>query len=79
MVLAALLLGACADNSTNTFAGASDPVVDSERCRTAVSEQLAREDASLGVSSDVQKAAFVQRYRFCMAERGYTLDASVTP
>ncbi|MBL6939610.1 MAG: hypothetical protein ISR49_17420 [Alphaproteobacteria bacterium] len=51
---------------------------DSELCRSAVSEQLSEELASITMSSDAKKVAYEQRYRFCMTEKGHSVPAAVT-
>ena len=76
-MIAMLLLAACSDTS-RTAENTGDIVADSEACRAAVAEQLSRERTGLTLPSDQQKAAYDQRYRFCMSAKGYTLPP-VTP
>lgn len=75
LIIPALLAG-CAD--TVEVADNSNIGVDSEYCRSTVAEQLSREQTSLRMTSDAQRMAYDQRYRYCMTEKGYNLP-SVTP
>jgi len=67
-----LLLTACSDVF---YAADTDRsmAANSEACRSTVSEQLSRERSGLNMTSDEQRMAYEQRYRFCMGEKGYTL------
>ena len=67
-----LLLAACSDDA-DQLASTGNMTADSEDCRSEVALQLSRERFDLTKPSDAEKVAFDQRYRFCMAEKGYTL------
>jgi len=70
----ALLLAACSDDA-DQFASVSTMTTDSENCRSEVSMQLSRESFDLKKTSDQEKFAYDQRYRFCMNEKGYELPS----
>ena len=76
-LISLLLLTGCTD--IDFFAAnQGNMAADSEACRSAVAEQLSRERASMTMTSEQQNAAFDQRYRFCMGQKGYDL-APVKP
>ena len=74
MAALALLLAACSEVS-DQFASLGTMTTDSENCRSEVSMQLSRESIDLKKTSDQEKFAYDQRYRFCMAEKGYELPS----
>ena len=73
MAALVLLLAACSD--ADQFASVGTMTSDSEDCRSQVSMQLSREGFDLKKTSDQEKFAYDQRYRFCMAEKGYELPS----
>ena len=78
ILLFALLLSACGEDSIFATENDGDIGQASEACRAAVAEQLSREGDSLRMTSTENKTAFEQRYRFCMNEKGYPVP-NVTP
>jgi len=73
MAALALLLAACSE--ADQIASLDTMTTDSENCRSQVSMQLSRESIDLKKTSDQEKFAYDQRYRFCMAEKGYELPS----
>jgi len=68
-----LLLAACSGDAE--IASLDTMTSDSENCRSEVSMQLSRESFDLKKTSDQEKFAYDQRYRFCMNEKGYELPS----
>ena len=68
------LLTACSDGDPFAVASAGgNMAMDSEDCRAVVADQLSREQTNFSMSSNASIAAYDQRCRFCMAQKGYAL------